>query len=127
VAVPANEKAGRCDERHRPEHLTVNTVARELPPDSELNATSGDTEPHESRGTQLLSFLTTGGIDGAALLCDTRAFLRRFCVFPDEHCLVGVTLWAAHAHMVEHFYTSPRLALLSPEPSSGKTRVLGRL
>src|ERR1022692_4832437 len=47
-----------------------------------------------------------------------------FCVFPDEHCLIAVTLWAAHAHMVTHFHTTPRLAVLSPEASSGKTRVL---
>ena len=61
---------------------------------------------------------------GSTLLNDVRAFIRRFCVFPDDHCLNAVTLWAAHAHMVEHFYSTPRLAMLSPEPSSGKTRVL---
>jgi hypothetical protein len=69
-------------------------------------------------------FLSTDDIDGAALLRDIRAFLCRFCVFPDEHCAVAVTLWAAHTHMVKYFHTSPRLALLSPEPWSGKTRVL---
>ena len=58
------------------------------------------------------------------LLDDVRTFIGRFCAFPDEHCLNAVTLWAAHTHMVEFFYTTPRLALLSPEPSSGKTRVL---
>src|SRR5688572_26419383 len=63
-------------------------------------------------------------VDGVKLLDDTRSFIRRFCVFPDEHALNAVTLWAAHAHFVEHFHTTPRLALLSPEPSSGKTRVL---
>ena len=63
-------------------------------------------------------------INGASLLAVTESFIRRFCVFPDEHALVAVTLWAAHAHMVEHFHTTPRLALLSPEAGSGKTRVL---
>jgi len=63
-------------------------------------------------------------VDGAATLNDIYAFIRRFCVFPDEHALVATTLWAAHAHMIEHFHTSARLALLSPEPESGKTRVL---
>lgn len=61
---------------------------------------------------------------GAVVLAETRAFIRRFCAFPDEHALVAVTLWSAHSHMVEHFHTTPRLALLSPEPASGKTRVL---
>lgn len=62
--------------------------------------------------------------DGATILDDVLTFLRRFCAFPDEHALVSVALWTANAHMVEHFHTSPRLALLSPEPGSGKTRVL---
>jgi hypothetical protein len=61
---------------------------------------------------------------GSALLMEVRSFLKRFCSFPDEHALTAVTLWAAHAHMVRHFHTTPRLALISPEPGSGKTRVL---
>lgn len=62
--------------------------------------------------------------DGAALLDDVRVFVRRFCVLPSEHELTAVALWAVHTHMIEHFHTTPRLALLSPEPGSGKTRVL---
>jgi hypothetical protein len=61
---------------------------------------------------------------GAALLTEVRSFIKRFCSFPDEHSLTAVTLWAAHAHMVRHFHTTPCLALISPEPGSGKTRVL---
>lgn len=63
-------------------------------------------------------------VDGAQLLTHAEAFIRRFCAFPDKHALVAVTLWAAHCHMVEGFHTTPRLALLSPEAGSGKTRVL---
>jgi hypothetical protein len=59
-----------------------------------------------------------------ALLRDVEAFVRRFCAFPSEHALVAVVLWAAHAHMVGHFHTTPRLLLSSPEAGSGKTRVL---
>jgi hypothetical protein len=62
--------------------------------------------------------------EGERLLDDARAFIRRFCVLPDEHCLTAVTLWAAHAHMVKEFHTTPRLVLSSPEAGSGKTRVL---
>jgi hypothetical protein len=62
--------------------------------------------------------------DGAALLDDVREFISRFCVFPSEHALTAVTVWAAHAHMIEHFHTTPRLAFLSPEPESGKSRSL---
>lgn len=59
-----------------------------------------------------------------APLDDVRQFIRRFCAFRDEHCLVAVTLWAAHTHMIEHFHTTPRLSLVSPVAGSGKTRVL---
>jgi len=62
--------------------------------------------------------------DGAKLLNDVRVFIARFCAFPSEACCDAVTLWAAHAHMIENFHTTPRLAMLSPEPGSGKTRVL---
>lgn len=62
--------------------------------------------------------------EGHLLLSELSSFIKRFCAFPDEDCLVAVTLWAALSHMVEHFYTTPRLAFLSVEPSSGKTRAL---
>lgn len=62
--------------------------------------------------------------NSAELLADVEAFIRRFCALPSEADYVAVVLWAVHAHMVAHFHTTPRLALLSPEPGSGKTRVL---
>jgi hypothetical protein len=62
--------------------------------------------------------------EGQRLLDDVRQFIGRFCVLPDEHALIAVTLWAEHAHMVAHFYTTPRLTILSPEASCGKTRLL---
>ncbi len=62
--------------------------------------------------------------DGALILDQVRAFLGRFVSFPSEAALTSVALWAAHAHLVLVGENSPRLALLSPEPGSGKTRVL---
>ncbi|MCX4590288.1 DUF3631 domain-containing protein [Streptomyces sp. NBC_01549] len=69
---------------------------------------------------------TTPGpsIDGAALLNEVEAFHRRFNVFPLEAAYVAVTLWDAHAHMLDAFDSTPRLAFLSPEPGSGKSRAL---
>lgn len=61
---------------------------------------------------------------GATILSETREFIARFCAFPDEHSLNAVSLWCALAHMANDFDSSPRLAMLSPEPGSGKTRVL---
>lgn len=61
---------------------------------------------------------------GEMLLDEIAAFLRRFVAFPSPAAHVAVALWVAHAHAVLSFDSSPRLALLSPEPGSGKTRTL---
>jgi len=53
-----------------------------------------------------------------------RDFVARFVAFPSKSALDAVTLWAAHAHLVHVGENSPRLALLSPEWGSGKTRTL---
>jgi Protein of unknown function (DUF3631) len=63
-------------------------------------------------------------LNGAQLLEQVEAFLARFVAFPSEHTRVATTLWAAHTHALDAFETTPRLALLSPEPGSGKTRAL---
>ncbi|MCH5672713.1 DUF3631 domain-containing protein [Streptomyces gilvus] len=63
-------------------------------------------------------------IDGAALLNEVEAFHRRFNVFPHEAAYVAVVLWDAHAHLLDCFESTPRLAFLSPEPGSGKSRAL---
>ncbi|MGV9604079.1 DUF3631 domain-containing protein [Streptomyces sp. NPDC003631] len=66
----------------------------------------------------------TDTIDGAALLDEVEAFHRRFNVFPHEAAYVAVALWDAHAHLLDCFDSTPRLAFLSPEPGSGKSRAL---
>ena len=66
----------------------------------------------------------TERIDGAALLDEVEAFHRRFNVFPTDAAYVAVALWDAHAHLLDCFDSTPRLAFLSPEPGSGKSRAL---
>lgn len=63
-------------------------------------------------------------ISGAVLLDDVRDYLGRFVAFPSPEALAAVALWAAHAHLVMAGENTPRLGMLSPEPGSGKTRVL---
>ncbi|MET9361945.1 DUF3631 domain-containing protein [Streptomyces sp. NPDC006632] len=63
-------------------------------------------------------------IDGAALLDEVEAFHRRFNIFPTEHAYTAVTLWDAHAHLMDALDGTARLAFLSPEPGSGKSRAL---
>src|SRR5262245_38959067 len=52
------------------------------------------------------------------------SFLRRFVAYLSEHALVAHTLWIAHCHMIARFDTTPRLAFMSAEKASGKTRAL---
>ncbi|WP_327235964.1 DUF3631 domain-containing protein [Streptomyces sp. NBC_01317] len=67
---------------------------------------------------------TNPPIDGAVLLNEVEQFHRRFNVFPSEAAYVAVALWDAHAHLLDCFESTPRLAFLSPEPGSGKSRAL---
>jgi hypothetical protein len=62
--------------------------------------------------------------EGAAVLDETRAQIRRFVALPSEWHEAAVALWAAHTHLVDRFDSTPRLVFASPEPGSGKTRAL---
>ncbi|WP_426613733.1 DUF3631 domain-containing protein [Bradyrhizobium sp. McL0616] len=62
--------------------------------------------------------------DGAPLLDDVRTYLDRFVCYPSEHATIAHTLWIAHTHLMSAWESTPRLAFLSAEPESGKTRCL---
>ena len=64
------------------------------------------------------------GIDGATLLDQVYEFAGRFIAYPHRQAQVSHVLWVAHTHLIDKFETTPRLAFLSPEPESGKTRAL---
>jgi hypothetical protein len=61
---------------------------------------------------------------GASLLDEVRQFLCRFIAYPSDHAAVAHTLWICHTHTMDAWESTPRLAFLSPEPASGKTRAL---
>ncbi|MDP3940448.1 MAG: DUF3631 domain-containing protein [Deltaproteobacteria bacterium] len=62
--------------------------------------------------------------DGARLLDDVIAFVGRFVAYPSEAAHVAHALWIAHTHLMGAWESTPRIAFLSPEPASGKTRAL---
>jgi hypothetical protein len=62
--------------------------------------------------------------DGAKLFFDVSEFLGRFIAYPSEHAQIAHTLWIAHTHLMDAWDSTPRIAFLSPEPGSGKTRCL---
>jgi hypothetical protein len=61
---------------------------------------------------------------GDAVLNAVEAFLSRFTIYPTEHAKVAHVLWIGHTHLMDAWDSTPRLAFLSPEPASGKTRAL---
>jgi len=63
-------------------------------------------------------------VDGAELLDDIERFAGPFLALPSAHHMVVLCLWVVHTWCVGAFYVTPRLVLDSPEPGSGKTRVL---
>ena len=60
----------------------------------------------------------------AILLDDMKAFLSKFVVYPSEHDLHAHVLWIGHCWFMDAWESTPRIAFLSPEPASGKSRAL---
>jgi hypothetical protein len=63
-------------------------------------------------------------LDGGAVLDAIEAFLARFVVYPTDHERRAHALWIAHTWLMDAWESTPRIAFLSPEPGSGKSRAL---
>jgi hypothetical protein len=61
---------------------------------------------------------------GERMMARVSAFLGRFVSYPSEHAQVAHALWCVHTHLMDRWESTPRLAFLSAEPASGKTRAL---
>jgi hypothetical protein len=51
-------------------------------------------------------------------------YLKRFIIYPSDHARVAHVLWIAHTHLMDCWENTPRLAFMSAEKESGKTRAL---
>lgn len=60
----------------------------------------------------------------AMVLDRVHEFIGRFVAYPSDHAHVAHTLWIAHAWLMDAWESTPRIAFLSPEPGSGKSRAL---
>ncbi|GAB93726.1 hypothetical protein GORHZ_242_00100 [Gordonia rhizosphera NBRC 16068] len=58
------------------------------------------------------------------LLQTIEEFLARFVVYPSESALIAHVLWIAQTWLMDTWESTPRIAFLSPEPGSGKSRAL---
>jgi putative DNA primase/helicase len=62
-------------------------------------------------------------VDGAGLLSDIAAVIRRHVVLPADTAET-VAVWSLHTHCYDAFMISPRLAITSPQKGCGKTTLL---
>lgn len=93
-------------------------------------------EPPEDIANEMRSTITrisTGEVEpertvvvrnGSAILDDVEHFLGRFVAYPSASAHVAHTLWIAHTWFMDNWESTPRLAFLSEEPGSGKSRCL---
>lgn len=61
---------------------------------------------------------------GSSILNDLEAFLASFVAYPSEYALIAHVLWIVHTFVMDVWDSTPRIAFLSAEPASGKTRAL---
>ena len=61
---------------------------------------------------------------GERMMAQSVDFLHRFVSYPSEHAHIAHALWCVHTHLMDRWEFTPRLAFLSAEPASGKTRAL---
>src|SRR5262250_2659388 len=66
----------------------------------------------------------TGARKAEMMLAQVYGFLSRFISFPSEYAHIAHALWCVHTHLMDKWESTPRIAFLSPEPASGKTRAL---
>jgi hypothetical protein len=76
------------------------------------------------RSRELRDWYVEDNPDGSELLDDIEEFLARFVVYPSEHERRAHVLWIAHTWLMDCWDSTPRIAFLSPEPGSGKSRAL---
>jgi hypothetical protein len=60
----------------------------------------------------------------SGLLDAVEQFVNRFVAYPSEDARIAHVLWIVHAHCMDQWDSTPRIAFTSPEPASGKSRAL---
>lgn len=55
---------------------------------------------------------------------NVQSYIQRFVSFPGDHYAPVVTLWIIHTYLTAEFDNTGRLAALSAEPASGKSRLV---
>jgi Protein of unknown function (DUF3631) len=66
----------------------------------------------------------THALQGELILNSIDSFLGRFVSYPSQDARVAHAVWIVHTHVLRLLESTPRIAFLSPEPGSGKSRAL---
>ena len=104
-----------CDSVIR--HAAAGRISREKPTLPNSSVIGGnETSSHNGRRSP--------ATDGALVLDAVERFLARFVSYPSAHELCAHALWIAHTWLMGAWESTPRIAFLSPEPGSGKSRAL---
>lgn len=88
----------------------------------------GSAEGARSAETPVGSASSVGSVGSSGGVLDqVSRWLGRFICTVHEEDVDLLALWAAHTHLVDVMYTTPRLVLDSPVPGAGKTTTLEHL
>jgi hypothetical protein len=82
------------------------------------------TETVNDEWLEYLGELQVVQADTAFMLDKVRTFLGDYVVFPSVQAQIATALWVAHTYLLDHFETTARLVIKSPEKQTGKTRLL---
>lgn len=124
AALPDDVRA-KCVSRYRRMTPYIDasiTRLERVPAQGNRHTATPDASDKESRIGE--GRATSESIDGAALLQNVFDHLGRFVAYPSFEAQVAHALWIAHTHLMDIWESTPRIAFLSPEPGSGKTRAL---
>jgi Protein of unknown function (DUF3631) len=83
-----------------------------------------DEKKRAAAGSPKVRLVEVEAIPLAQILDGIHDFLDRFVIYPSKEAHDAHVLWIAHTHCMDAWESTPRIAFLSPEPASGKTRAL---
>src|SRR6266540_721486 len=63
-------------------------------------------------------------VNGAELLDEVAATIRRYVILPSDASAIAVVLWIAATHAIPAWNCAPRLVIRAPEKRCGKSRLL---
>ena len=95
-----------------------------IPPDTDFNLLSEVVTEYVPVATIEAAPSAPRTATGADIFDQVHKWCGRFVAYPFEHAQTAHVLWIAHTHLMPYWDSTPRLAFLSPEPGSGKTRAL---